>query len=159
VPAHMDDAYLVPCQQRIDGSPEIVVLQRLELVAFPAAVAVGTPAGKPFVDPLGQILAVGDQLDPAWPFEDFQASQGTFDLHPVVGRVGIRTEAFDYLSRCGVLKDEGPSARPRIAAASTIRVKLDVIFRGRESGHAREPVGRKAESSRAEFPAPEHRRP
>ena len=92
------------------------------------------PLGHPLGDALGDVLAVGDQLDPARALERREALDHAGQLHPVVGRVGLGSGGVARLAARRVLEDVRPPPGAGIAAAGSVREELDQVAGAEASG-------------------------
>ena len=102
------------------------------VLSFPAALL---PAVDPLGDALAQILAVGEQADPARPLQRLQRGDRRHQLHAVVGGQPLAAGQLAPLALPG--QDRTPAAGAGIAAAGTVGVDQDRLVRRHDGGHAR----------------------
>src|SRR5579872_1566011 len=120
VSANDGGACIVFRQERIELAPVLFVLEGLKLLAFLAAPVIALPPGQPFERTLGDVLAVGDDLDVGPPLERFEPRDHRLELHPIIRSPGLAPRRFDHLAAGGMLQDIGPAPGPGIARTGPV---------------------------------------
>ena len=127
VAQHVGDLDLVLGEQLVEPLPEVGVHDRLEPAPFLALPALALPVGHPFADALGDVLAVGHQLDPARRFRDARPSMTPASSMRLLVVSGSAPEASRIWPRGRVLEDVRPAPGPGIAAAGTVGEEPDEV--------------------------------
>ena len=116
-------------EQSVEPLPKFDVLDRHPTRAVFAFPTVLLPIGHPTGAAVGDILAVGDDLDGRRARQRLQPGDDGHHLHLIVGRVRGSTREFFFGAGRSMSQNTAPTTGTGVAAASAIREELD--FGGR----------------------------
>src|SRR5262245_13295132 len=119
------EAHLVLCQQLVELPPMLVVLEGLELFSLAAAPVIAFPAGEPFPAPLGDVFAVGDDLDLGAALQGLEPLNQRLKFHPVIGRFGLSPRSLDHLAAGRMLQNIRPTSWSGIPRAGAVGEESD----------------------------------
>jgi len=114
--------HVMPRDLFVQRLPQVLIEDRLFRAGSPA---VAFPAVDPLGDPVLDVLRVGDHLGGARLAHGLQTLNDSRQLHPVVGGVRLGTHQLAFV--VVVAQEAGPSAGARVAEASPVRNKLNVL--------------------------------
>lgn len=136
VPFDDREAHAMFREQSIEPLPEFNVLDRHPASAVFALPTILLPIGHPTGAAVGDILAVGDDLDGGRSRKRLQSGDDGHHLHLIVGRVGGATGEFFLGAGSSMSQNTAPTTGTGIAAARAVREELD--FGGRRfAGHVK----------------------
>ena len=101
--------------------PELCIFHRLPVGGLPA---VSPPPVDPLRHSVADIVAVGEQLDPARSLQGLERLDRGHQLHPIVGGQRFAAGQLEFL-RSGTQK-RAPSARTGVSAARSVTVDFDL---------------------------------
>ena len=119
------EAHAMLREQSIQPLPEFDILDRHPTCAVFALPTVLLPIGHPTGAAVGDILAVGDDLDGRRSRERFQPGDDGHHFHLIVGRVRGSTREFFLGAGRSMPQNTAPTTGARVAAARAIREELD----------------------------------